>query len=150
MLKKLLQTNDSIGLFLVRVFLGIAIFPHGAQKLLGWFGGHGPAWTLELFTQRLHIPAPFVILVILAESFGALGLIFGFLGRIGAFGVLCVMLGAIFIVHLQHGFFMNWYMVPGKGEGIEYHLLAIGMSLAVLIQGSGRFSVDRVLAGRLG
>ncbi|HBL31780.1 MAG TPA: hypothetical protein DD490_33575 [Acidobacteria bacterium] len=149
MLKKLLQTNDSVGMFLVRVFLGLAIFPHGAQKLFGWFGGHGPAWTMDFFTQRLHIPAPLVVLVILAESFGALGLILGFLGRIGAFGVLCVMLGAVFLIHLPNGFFMDWYNA-GKGEGIEYHLLAIGMSLAVLIQGSGRYSVDRVVAGRLG
>ena len=147
MLKRLMQTDDSIGLFLVRVFLGLVIFPHGAQKLVGWFGGHGFAWTMDFFTQRLGIPAPLVVLVILAESFGALALIFGFLGRIGAFGTLCVMLGAIFIVHLPHGFFMNWYNQP-QGEGIEYHLLAIGMALAVMVQGSGRFSVDRWLSAR--
>ena len=149
MLKRLMQTDDSIALLLVRVFLGIVIFPHGAQKLLGWFGGHGFAWTMDFFTQRLGIVAPLVVLVILAESFGALALIFGFLGRIGAFGVLCVMLGAIFIVHLRHGFFMNWYNQP-QGEGIEYHLLAIGMALAVMAQGSGRFSVDRALSARGG
>jgi putative oxidoreductase len=147
MLKKLMQTDDSVGLFLVRVFLGIVIFPHGAQKVLGWFGGHGFSGTMDFFTQQLGIPAPLVVLVILAEFFGALGLIVGFLGRIGAFGVLCVMLGAIFMIHLQHGFFMNWYGT-NRGEGIEYHLLAIGMSLAVLVQGSGRFSVDRALASR--
>jgi putative oxidoreductase len=147
MLKKLLQTDDSVELFLVRVFLGIVIFPHGAQKLLGWFGGHGPAWTMDFFTERLGIAAPLVVLVIIAESFGALGLIVGFLGRIGAFGVLCVMLGAIYTIHLKNGFFMDWYNV-GKGEGFEYHLLVIGMCLAVMIQGSGRFSVDRALSRR--
>ena len=147
MLKRLMQTDDSVGLFLVRVFLGIVIFPHGAQKVLGWFGGHGFAWTMDFFTQQLGIPAPLVVLVILAEFLGALGLIVGFLGRIGAFGVLCVMLGAIFMIHLQHGFFMDWYNA-GKGEGFEYHLLAIGMSLAVLVQGSGRYSVDRAIASR--
>jgi putative oxidoreductase len=147
MLKKLMRTDDSVGLFLVRVFLGIVIFPHGAQKVLGWFGGHGFSWTMDFFTQRLHIPAPLVVLVILAEFLGALGLIVGFLGRIGAFGVLCVMLGAIFIIHLPNGFFMDWYNA-GKGEGIEYHLLAIGMALAVMAQGSGRFSVDRALSRR--
>jgi putative oxidoreductase len=147
MLKKLLQTDDSVGLFLVRVALGIVMFPHGAQKLLGWFGGHGPAWTMDFFTTRLGIPAPLVVLVIIAESFGALGLILGFLGRIGAFGVLCVMLGAIYTIHLKNGFFMDWYNT-GQGEGFEYHLLAIGMALAVLIQGSGRWSVDRALSGR--
>lgn len=145
MLKKLLQTDDSVGLFLVRVALGIVIFPHGAQKLLGWFGGHGPAWTMDFFTERLGIAAPLVVLVIIAESFGALGLILGFLGRIGAFGVLCVMLGAIYTIHLKNGFFMDWYNT-GQGEGFEYHLLAIGMALAVMVQGSGRFSVDRALS----
>jgi putative oxidoreductase len=147
MLKRLMQTDDSVGLFLVRVVLGIVIFPHGAQKVLGWFGGHGFSGTMDFFTQQLGIPAPLVVLVILAEFLGALGLIVGFLGRIGAFGVLCVMLGAIFIIHLQHGFFMNWYGT-NRGEGIEYHLLAIGMSLAVLVQGSGRFSVDRAIMSR--
>jgi putative oxidoreductase len=147
MWKRLLQTDDSVGLFLVRVSLGIVMFPHGAQKLLGWFGGHGPAWTMSFFTERLGIPAPLVVLVIIAESFGALGLILGFLGRLGAFGVLCVMLGAIYTIHLKNGFFMDWYNT-GQGEGFEYHLLAIGMALAVLVQGSGRFSVDRALASR--
>jgi len=147
MLKKLLQTDDSVGLFLVRVFLGIVMFPHGAQKLLGWFGGHGPAWTMDFFTKQLGIPAPLVVLVIVAESFGALGLIVGFLGRISAFGTLCVMLGAVYTIHLRNGFFMDWYNT-GQGEGFEYHLLAIGMALAVMIQGSGRFSVDRALSKR--
>ena len=145
MLKKLLQTDDSVGLFPVRVALGIVMFPHGAQKLLGWFGGHGPAWTMDFFTQRLGIAAPLVVLVIIAESFGALGLIVGFLGRIGAFGILCVMLGAIYTIHLKNGFFMDWYNT-GQGEGFEYHLLAIGMALAVMVQGSGRWSVDRALS----
>jgi putative oxidoreductase len=144
MLKKLMRTDDSIGMLLVRVFLGLVIFPHGAQKVFGWFGGHGFAWTMDFFTQRLHIPAPLVVLVIAAEFLGALGLIVGFLGRVGAFGVLCVMLGAIFLVHLPQGFFMNWYGTQ-RGEGIEYHLLAIGMALAVMAQGSGRFSVDRAM-----
>lgn len=144
MLKRLMRTDDSTGLLLVRVFLGLVIFPHGAQKVFGWFGGHGFAWTMDFFTQRLNIPAPLVVLVIAAEFLGALGLIAGFLGRVGAFGVLCVMLGAIFLVHLPQGFFMNWYGTQ-RGEGIEYHLLAIGMALAVMVQGSGRWSVDRAV-----
>ena len=147
MLKRLMRTDDSVGLFLVRVFLGLVMFPHGAQKLLGWFGGHGPAWTMDFFTERLGVPAVLVVLVIIAESFGALGLILGFLGRISAFGILCVMLGAIYTIHLKNGFFMDWYNT-GQGEGFEYHLLAIGMSIAVMAQGSGRFSIDRWLTKR--
>jgi putative oxidoreductase len=148
MLKRLVQTDDSIGMFLVRLALGIVIFPHGAQKLLGWWGGHGFAAAMNFLHGDMGLPTIVAVLVILAESFGALALVFGFLGRLGALGVLAVMLGAIFTVHLQHGFFMNWYAVPGKGEGFEYHLLAIGMALAVLIQGSGAFSVDRALSDR--
>lgn len=147
MLRKLMQTDDDVGRLIVRLALGLVIFPHGAQKLLGWFGGHGFAETLQFFTSQMGLPAVVVFLVILAEFFGSLALITGFLGRVGAFGILCVMLGAIFMVHLQHGFFMNWYGNQ-KGEGIEYHILAIGMALAILVKGSGAFSIDRSMSGR--
>lgn len=144
MLRRLVQTEDDFGMTIVRLALGIVMFPHGAQKLLGWFGGHGFAATMQGMTSN-GLPAAVVFLVIVAEFFGALGLIVGFLGRMGAFGILCVMLGAIFMVHLPNGFFMNW-MGNQKGEGFEYHLLAIGMALAVLIKGSGAFSIDRSLS----
>jgi putative oxidoreductase len=140
-LKKLMQTDDDAGMLIVRLALGIVMFPHGAQKLLGWFGGHGFAATLQGLTS-MGLPAAIVLLVILAEFFGALGLITGFLGRVAAFGILCVMVGAILTVHLHNGFFMNWEGTQ-KGEGFEYHLLAIGMALAVMVKGSGRLSVDR-------
>jgi putative oxidoreductase len=145
MLKRLVQTEEDAGMLIVRLALGIVMFPHGAQKLLGWFGGNGYAGTMQFFTGQLGLPAAVAFLVILAEFFGALALIVGFLGRVGAFGVLSVMLGAIFMVHQQNGFFMNWYGNQ-KGEGFEYHLLAIGMALAVLIKGSGALSVDRSLS----
>jgi putative oxidoreductase len=141
MLRKLMQTDDDAGMLIVRVFLGLVMFPHGAQKLLGWFGGHGFAATMQGMTS-MGLPAVVVLLVILAESFGAVGLITGFLGRFCAFGVFCVMVGAIFTVHLHNGFFMNWEGTQ-KGEGYEYHLLAIGMAIAVMIKGSGRASIDR-------
>jgi putative oxidoreductase len=147
MLKKLMQTDDDVGMLIVRLALGIVIFPHGAQKLLGWFGGGGIAGTTQFFTSVLGLPVIVVWLVILAEFFGGLGLITGFLGRVAAFGVLCVMLGAIFLVHLPNGFFMNWYGTH-KGEGFEYHLLAIGIALAVIVKGSGRFSIDRALSDK--
>ena len=143
MLRKLMQTEDDAGMLIVRVFLGLVMFPHGAQKLLGWFGGQGFAGTLQGMTS-MGLPAAIVLLVIIAEFFGALGLIGGFLGRVSAFGILCVMVGAILTVHLHNGFFMNW-MGNQKGEGFEYHLLAIGMALAVMIKGSGRLSIDRSL-----
>jgi putative oxidoreductase len=144
MLRKLMATDDDVSRFIVRLALGVVFFPHGAQKLLGWFGGHGFSGTMQFFTSQ-GMPAIVAFLVIIIEFFGALGLIIGFLGRVAAFGVLCVMTGAIFTVHLSNGFFMNW---EGKqaGEGFEYHLLAIGMSLAVIIGGSGAWSVDRSLS----
>lgn len=145
MLKRLMWTDDSIGMFLVRVFLGIVIFPHGAQKLLGWFGGNGFAGTMDYFTTQMGIPAALVFLLMIAEFFGGIALVAGFLGRVAAFGVLSVMLGAVFMVHLPHGFFMNW-QGNQQGEGFEYHLLAIGMALAVIAQGSGRWSVDRSMS----
>ena len=147
MLRKLMQTDDDVGRLIVRLTLGLVMFPHGAQKLLGWFGGHGFLETLQFFTSQLGLPAVVVFLVVLAEFFGSLALITGFLGRLGAFGILCVMLGAIFLVHLPNGFFMNWYGTQ-KGEGIEYHILAIGMALAILVKGSGAFSIDRSMSGR--
>jgi putative oxidoreductase len=145
MLKKLVQTDDDAGMLLVRLALGIVIFPHGAQMLLGWFGGGGYTATMQGLSQML--PAVIVFLVIVCEFFGSLSLITGFLGRLGAFGVLCVMVGAIFTVHLPNGFFMNW---SGKqaGEGFEFHILAIGMALAVMVKGSGLFSVDRALSDK--
>jgi putative oxidoreductase len=147
MLKKLMQTDDDVGMLIVRLALGIVMFPHGAQKLLGWFGGNGLAGTTQFFTSVLGLPVIVAYLVIIAEFFGSLALIFGFLGRLGAFGELCIMLGAIFLVHLPNGFFMNWYGTH-KGEGFEYHLLAIGIALAVIVKGSGRLSIDRALSDK--
>jgi len=145
MLKKLMQTDDDAGMLIVRLALGIVIFPHGAQKLLGWFGGGGYSATMQGMSQML--PAVIVFLVIVFEFFGSLSLITGFLGRLGAFCVLCVMVGAVFTVHLPNGFFMNW---GGKqaGEGFEYHILAVGIALAVIVKGSGLFSVDRALSDK--
>lgn len=149
MLKKLMQTDEDVGMLIVRVTLGLVMFPHGAQKLLGWFGGNGFAGTMDFFTSQLGLPAVVALLVILAESFGAIALISGFLGRVGAFGILCVMLGAMFMIHLQNGFFMNWYGNQ-QGEGYEYHLLAIGMALAIMIKGSGSLSIDRSMSDKEG
>jgi putative oxidoreductase len=142
------HTDDAWSSLIVRVMLGVVMLPHGAQKLLGWFGGFGFAGTMGFFTEQMHVPAALAFLVIMGESFGALGLIVGFLTRFSAFGMLCIMLGAIFMVHLPNGFFMNWF---GKqaGEGFEYHLLVIGMSVALLIAGGGKWSVDGAIAKKL-
>jgi len=143
MLGSLLHTNDDIGLFIARITLGIVILPHGLQKLLGMFGGAGFSGTVDFFVGS-GLPSAVAILIIIAESFGALGLILGFLSRLAALGMTLIMLGAIFMVHIQNGFFMNWFGNQA-GEGFEYHLLALGLSLVVLIKGGGKWSVDRAI-----
>ena len=145
MLRKLFTTNKDIVPIFLRLTLGAVMFPHGAQKVLGWFGGGGFKVTLEGMTG-MGLPAAIVVMVMTAEFLGSLGLIFGFLTRLSALGVISVMMGAIFTVHQQYGFFMNWV---GKqaGEGFEYHLLAIGIAVALLVRGGGAFSIDRALEG---
>ena len=139
----LLHTEDDFGLFIARIALGVVILPHGLQKLLGLFGGAGFSGTIEFFVGS-GLPAAVAISIIIGESFGAVGLILGFLSRLAAFGITLIMLGAIFMVHLQNGFFMNW-QGNQTGEGFEFHLLALGLSLVVLIKGGGKWSVDRAI-----
>lgn len=147
MFMKLIGTSDDSTQAMLRVVLGLVFFAHGAQKMLGWFGGYGFTGTMGFFEQ-IGIPAALAFLAIAAEFFGGLGLLLGFLGRIAAFGVMVNMVVAILLVHRHFGFFMNW-AGNQKGEGFEFHLLAIAMLLAVLIKGSGAFSVDRLLTTRL-
>ncbi len=148
MFRKLLATPNSPALAVVRLALGTVMFAHGAQKALGWFGGYGPAGTLGFFEQSLGIPATLGVLVIAAEFLGGLGLIVGALSRIAAAGVIAVMLGAISMVHVQNGFFMDW-SGQQAGQGFEFHFLVIAMAVAVLIRGSGALSLDRVVAERV-
>lgn len=144
-MKGLFNTNsESFSLMIARVFLGAVILPHGLQKTLGLFGGGGYEATVGFF-ESMGLPAIVGILIILAESAGAIGLIVGFLGRFCALGIAAVMGGAIYMVHLQHGFFMNWFGNQ-QGEGIEYHILAIGLALVVLIGGSGKLSIDSMFS----
>lgn len=143
MLKSLLKTTDDPASLVLRVMLGLVIFPHGAQKVLGWFGGYGLQGTLDFFTHTMGIPLVFAVLAIAAEFLGSLGLITGLFTRVAAFGIACNMVVAIFTVHLHNGFFMNW---SGKqaGEGFEFHLLVIAIALALMIKGGGRWSMDRL------
>ena len=148
MFRKLIATSNDVAILVVRLALAAVMFPHGAQKTLGWFGGYGFHGTLQFFTGKLGIPAPVAVLVFLAESLGAVALAFGFVGRFMAFGIAATMVGAVWMVHLNNGFFMNW-TGQQAGEGIEYHILVIAMALAVMIRGSGALSLDRVLQRRV-
>src|SRR5262249_1254565 len=131
-----------------RVLLGVVMFPHGAQKLLGWFGGYGFSGTMGFFTDTMHLPAPIALLIIIAESVGAIALVVGAGTRIAALGIAAVMIGAIATTHASFGFFMNWFGAQ-KGEGFEYHLLALALALPLVIRGGGLFSVDSGLRPRL-
>jgi putative oxidoreductase len=144
MFRKLLATSNDWTLTLLRLVMGVIFFAHGAQKTFGWFGGYGFSGTMGFFTQMMHIPAPFAFLAICAEFLGGLGLILGAFGRIAAFGIACNMVVAVLMVHHHFGLFMNW-SGQQKGEGFEYHLLAIAIAVVLMARGSGAFSVDRAL-----
>jgi len=144
MIEGLVSTNSDWILTVVRSVIGITFFAHGAQRMLGWYGGPGFSGTLQVFTTQLRIPAPLAVLVISAELFGGLGLIVGLLSRIAALGIVLTMLGAVTMVHFRYGLFMNWYGNQ-KGHGIEYHLLAIALALVVIVKVAGAFSIDHVL-----
>jgi len=147
MFKKLMATPDDPVLTFMRLMLGIVFFAHGAQKALGWFGGYGFSGTMGFFTSQMHIPAPVAFLAICAEFLGGLGLIFGFLTRIAAFGIAVNMLVAVLMVHMHIAFFMNWGGNQ-KGEGYEYHLLALALAIAIIIRGAGASSIDRALSSK--
>ena len=141
----LLQTPHDRAALVARVALGGVMLPHGAQKALGWFGGEGFWATVESMGQQ-GLSAPAVALLVAGELLGAVALLIGLLGRVAAAGIATIMLGAIFLVHGQYGFFMNWTGAQA-GEGFEYHVLALALAFIVLIRGSGALSLDRALAG---
>ena len=143
LLQSLVATGDSFAATALRLALGIMILPHGLQKTLGWFGGYGFKGTMGYLTGTVGAPWIFAFLAILAESVGGLMLITGFGTRAAALGLAGVMLVAV-SQHRANGFFMNWTGAQ-KGEGIEFHLLALGMIVALLILGGGKWSVDSLL-----
>ena len=145
-MNKLLSTNPANTTALIaRMALGITVFPHGAQKLLGWFGGYGFEGTMGFLTGSAGLPYVIAILVIFIESIGALMLIAGFATRLAAFGVLVNFAGVVITSHLQNGFFMNWYKQPNQGEGYEFFILLFGLAIISLIAGGGRASIDAML-----
>jgi putative oxidoreductase len=146
MLRKLTTTENSAAITILRFVLGFVFFAHGAQKMLGWFGGYGFSATMGFFTTGMHIPAPFAFLAICAEFFGGIGLLLGLLTRVAAFGIAVNMLVAIVTVHSQFGLFANWSGTQ-KGEGFEFHLLVLAITAFLMIKGGGALSADRKLAG---
>lgn len=147
-MKAFFLTDDSWAGLILRLVLGIVIFPHGAQKLLGWYGGLGFDGTMGYFTLTMGLPWIIAILIVIGEFFGSLGLLVGLLTRFSAASIGVIMLGAITLVHWPNGFFMNWF---GRqpGEGYEYHLLVLGISIALTVIGAGRWSADQQIAQRI-
>jgi len=142
MFKKLIQTNDDVALLVLRILLGVVFIPHGMQKILGFSG------TMQMFTTNLHIPWIFAFLAIMAEFLGSWGLITGLFTRVAAFGIAVNMLVAVYMLHWQNGFFMNWFGNQ-KGEGYEYHILVVAIALALMIKGGGKWSIDRALTEKV-
>jgi len=145
MIKKLFQTNDDWALLVLRVLLGIVFFPHGMQKLTFMFGGSGFEGTMGFFETKLGIPAVFAFLAIMAEGLGWMGLVTGLLTRVAAFGIAVNMAVAVYLLHFQNGFFMNWFGAQ-KGEGYEFHILVIAIAIALMIRGGGKWSIDKGIA----
>lgn len=141
-IKLILATEASVTQLILRLSLGIMILPHGLQKTFGMFGGYGFSGTMQFFTETMHIPWLFAFLAIAAEFAGGIGLILGLGTRVAALGVGITMLVAALTSHLEHGFFMNWFGNQ-KGEGFEFHLLAVGIAIALVAKGGGALSLDR-------
>lgn len=143
--KKLVTTHPNLGFSIARLTLGFVLFPHGVQKLLGLFGGFGYSATIEMFTTQMGLPSIVAFSVIMIEFFGSIALIFGLFSRFWALSVVGMFLGIIFTTQLEHGFFMNWFGNQA-GEGFEYSLLVIGLALTILVNGSGKWSIDTIIS----
>ena len=146
MKKLIFSTNGNDGAAtLTRTALGIVLFAHGAQKLLGWYGGYGFDGTMGYFTGTVGLPWIVGFLVIVIEFFGALSLILGFATRLWSVAIFFLTVGIVQMAHSQYGFFMNWFGNQ-KGEGIEFFLLMLGLAASLVFSGSGKFSIDNLFA----
>lgn len=140
----ILKTTADWPGFVLRMTAGLIMLPHGLQKTLGLFGGSGYVPTMKYFTETMRLPWIVSFLVIFIELFGSFGLVVGIFSRVWAAGLIIVMAGAIITTNGRNGLFMNWYGTQ-SGEGYEYHLMFIGICIAILITGSGKFSIDQFL-----
>jgi putative oxidoreductase len=144
-MKLLLKTDNNLSALVLRLSLGIVVFPHGAQKVLGWYGGGGFFKTMEFFSTNLHFPVWLTLLLMITEFLGSIGLVFGFLTRLCSLAIGTSMAVCAYMNHLKNGFFMNWFGTQ-QGEGFEYHILVVGISLALLIKGGGLLSIDKLIS----
>jgi putative oxidoreductase len=137
-LESVLAVVAPLGPLLARLALGIVFFAHGSQKMFGWFDGHGWSDTIGFMHDKLGIPAAFAALAIIAEFFGALGVLTGLLTRLAAFGIFCVMATAVVQVHLSNGFFADKH-------GFEYPMALGLVALSLIFSGPGPWSLDALI-----
>jgi putative oxidoreductase len=149
MLLDLFSTNPDWLQTVIRITLGVVFFAHGSQKVLGWFGGPGLKETMRTMHEFLGLPTPLALLAVAAEFLGGLGLIVGLLSRVAAIGIAVTMVVAILMVHGRYGLFLNWFG-DRKGNGYEYHLLAIALAAEIVVRGSGAASLDRLVYKAIG
>ena len=145
LVKTLLATHPNIGFSMARLTLGLVIFPHGAQKLLGLFGGQGYSATIDFFTTQMGLPSIIAFSIIMIEFFGSISLILGLFSRFWGLSLAGMFIGIIYTTQLEHGFFMNWFGNQA-GEGYEYSLLIIGLALTIIVNGSGKYSIDNLIS----
>ena len=143
-MKQVFKTNNDWAGFFMRITAGFILLAHGSQKALGLFGGQGMTATIHGFTQNMGMPAIIAVMVIAIEFIGSICMILGFASRFWAMCMIGLMIGIIATVHYKFGFFMNWHG-DKKGEGFEYHLLFIGLCIGILLNGSGRMSIDTLI-----
>jgi putative oxidoreductase len=148
MFKKIIRTTDNYSFTFLRAALGMVLLAHGVQKAFGWFNGFGWNNSINYFTGTVGLPYTLAAFVILIETLGAVLLIVGFAGRINAALMAIVIAGAFFVDHVHNGFYMNWFGVQ-KGEGYEFDILFWVISIAIVINGSGKFSIDKWLTNKL-
>jgi putative oxidoreductase len=123
------------------------VFPHGAQKLLGWFGGYGFTGTMQYFTGTVGLPWVLGLGVIGLEFFGALALIAGLGTRLVAGAYALLALGITLTTRVEYGFFMNWFGNQ-PGEGYEYFLLWLGLAASLALTGGGKYALDALIRRR--
>ena len=133
---------------LLRLTLALVLLPHGAQHLVGAFGGYGFAATAAWMSGSLGIPAPLAAAGILLEFFGPILLLAGLGSRLVGL-TLAAFMATAGSTHLGNGFFMNWFgSLPAGVEGFEYHLLAVSIGIAVAAKGGGAYSLDGIIGRR--
>lgn len=147
MLHAMFTTDRSWTGLLLRLTAGLIMFPHGAQHLLGWFGGYGYDGTMGWLQSTHGLPWIVSFAIIILEFFGSILLVAGIGTRILGVGMIGLMIGIVATSHWSNGFFMDW-VDTFKGEGFEYHLLFIGILSALVLTGGGKYSIDSMVASK--